>query len=90
MFCSDQRKKLSSADDLKLKREMRNMLPENDPIQNRHNKDECKEYQVHDETNRAPNWAFYVQPAGNNARIEILDVVSGILISVSSSREALG
>ena len=52
MFCSDQRKKLSSADVLKLKREMRNMLPENDPIQNRHNKDECKEYQVHDETNR--------------------------------------
>ena len=69
---------------------MRNILPENDSIQNWHNKHERKEYQVHDETNWSPNWAFYVQPAGNNARIEILDVVSGILISVSSSREALG
>ena len=91
MFFSDQRKKLSCADVLKLKREMTNMLPENDPIQNRHNKDECKEYQVHDEANWAPNWAFYVQPAGSaNPSIEILDVKSGNFIFVSFSREELG
>ena len=90
MFFSDQRKKLSCADVLKLKREMTNMLPENDPIQNRHNKDECKEYQVHDEANWAPNWAFYVQPAGTNPSIEILDVKSGNFIFVSFSREELG
>ena len=53
-------------------------LPENDSIKQRHKKHECTACQVHDETNRAPNWAFYVQPADANTSIKIVQIVPEI------------
>ena len=51
-------------------------LPENYSIKHWHNEQENCEYQVHDEANRSPYRAFYVQPAWPNTLKEIVEIVT--------------
>ena len=51
-------------------------LPENYSIKHWHNEQEYGEYQVHDEANRSPYRAFYVQPAWPNTLKEIVEIVT--------------
>ena len=63
--------------------------PEYNSIKKRNKKRKREDRQVHDESNRTPNWTFYVQPTGSNTSIEIAQLVSGkcrIKILVSFSR----